>query len=138
MEISHFEPFIVRVLISFCVLFAVSWVNDDKKNECCQEYCYNLDHKRPQQAYFSSKTSYFIAKRSHTNEQFAVPSKFGQRFAFFCKLVMGSCMQDKMFSFKQIDTHPLKIIYFQTVMQRRYGFMLDMALDCPKVLILIR
>lgn len=78
MKIPHFEPFIMRVLISFCVLFAVRWVNDDKKNECCEEYCYNLDQERPQQAYFSSKTSYFIAERPDTDEQFNVPSKFNR------------------------------------------------------------
>lgn len=73
MEISSLETFIVRFII--CAIIAIILVNDEKESDCCQEYCYSMDNERPQIAYFSSKTPYFIKKGPETNEQFSVPSE---------------------------------------------------------------
>lgn len=65
------------VLISFIFLaFAsVSMVNGQKPSKCCEKYCYEFDNVRPQEEFFSSKTSYFIGKHADLGKDFHVPGK---------------------------------------------------------------
>lgn len=83
MEISTLETFIVRFII--CAIIAIILVNDEKESDCGQDYCYSMDNERTQNAFFSSKTPYFIKKGPETNEQFSVSS---ENFFFFLKMYL--------------------------------------------------
>lgn len=68
------DSIIVSLVIS--LFLATVLVAAQRRGECCQEYCYDLDNERPQSAHFGSKTSYLIAKGPESGRQYLVPSKF--------------------------------------------------------------
>lgn len=70
--IERFKVTMIRLLI--IVLFAATALDAQRRGECCQEYCYDLDNERPQSAHFGSKTAYIIAKGPETGRQYLVPS----------------------------------------------------------------
>lgn len=63
-------------IVLICTLLVAVPIDAQRRGECCQEYCYDLDNERPQSAHFASKTSYLIAKGPETGRQYLVPSKF--------------------------------------------------------------
>lgn len=67
------ESIILSILIS--ALLAAVAINAQRRGECCQEYCYELDTERPQSAHFASKTPYTIAKGPESGRQYLVPSE---------------------------------------------------------------
>lgn len=63
------------VLISFIFLtFVTVSISGQKPKACCEKYCYEFDNVRPQEEFFSSKTSYFIGKHEDLGKEFQVPS----------------------------------------------------------------
>ncbi|XP_055295864.1 multiple inositol polyphosphate phosphatase 1-like [Sitodiplosis mosellana] len=67
-----FQPFIAGCLVF--TLTTVVFVNGHSVDGYCHEYCYSLDHIRPQTDYFSSKTSYFVSKRQYVGKHFIIPN----------------------------------------------------------------
>lgn len=64
------------VLISFIFLILITVsVHGGKPRACCEKYCYEFDNVRPQEEFFSSKTSYFIGKHEDLGKDFHVPGK---------------------------------------------------------------
>lgn len=66
------EPVFISFI--FLILVTVS-VNGQKPAKCCEKYCYSADNERPQEEYFSSKTSYFIGKHEDLGKDFKVPGR---------------------------------------------------------------
>lgn len=66
--------FRIGLSIFICLICAIVLVSAQRRAECCQEYCYDLDNERVQSAHFGSKTSYLIAKGPESGRQYLVPN----------------------------------------------------------------
>lgn len=98
------ESIALNLLI--CALLAAVPIDAQRRGECCQEYCYDLDNERPQSAHFATKTSYLIAKGPETGRQYLVPSKC---YLVFCACVFAFLHQ---FLFDNNGLHRFSIYFF--------------------------
>lgn len=72
--VDRIETIVVNLLI--WLVIATVLVAAQRRGECCEEYCYDLDNQRPQSAHFGSKTAYLNAKGPESGTEHLVPSKF--------------------------------------------------------------
>lgn len=72
--VARIEAIVINLLI--WLVIATVLVAAQRRSECCEEYCYDLDNQRPQSAHFGSKTAYLNAKGPESGTEHLVSSKF--------------------------------------------------------------
>lgn len=89
-------------LAVWCAMVAVAV--GQRRAECCEEYCYQLDSERTQSSHFSTKTAYEIARGTEAGRQYYVPST-----VWFFSIRENRELRTKILFSSWTDCNPTKI-----------------------------